>query len=81
MATKQILHPLVDALPDAALDEAERRLRALQTDDRVARAHLLAPYDDELETEDQRRAVAKAHADFQAGRTVSMDEIEREFGV
>jgi hypothetical protein len=81
MTSKQILHQLVDTLPDGVLDEAERLLRALQTDDPVVRAHLLAPYDDEAETEDERRAVAEARADFEAGRVISMDEIKREFGV
>ena len=81
MTSKRILHQLVDSLPEGALAEAERHLRALQTDDPVARAHLLAPDDDEAETEDERRAVAEARADFEAGHVVSMDEIKREFGV
>jgi pimeloyl-ACP methyl ester carboxylesterase len=72
---------LDEQTPKGALAAAERQLRVLQTDDPVARAHLLAPYDDEPETKDERRAVAEANAELQAGRVLSMDEIKREFGV
>jgi hypothetical protein len=81
MPIKEALHRLVDSLPDDALEEAERYLRALQSDDPVVRAHLLAPYDDEPETEEERRTVAEAREDLRAGRVVSMDEIKGEFSV
>lgn len=38
-----------------------------------------APLDDEPETEEERQAVAEAEADIAAGRTVSLDELLREF--
>jgi hypothetical protein len=80
MATKDTLRHLIDTLPDTALDEAECYLTALQTDDPVLRAALLAPYDDEPETEEERAAVDEALEDVREGRMVSMQEIEREFG-
>ena len=79
MATKESLHRLVDALPEGAWDEAERYLQALQTDDPVLRALLLAPWDDEPETDEERAAVEEAREDLRQGRTVSMDEVMREF--
>jgi predicted transcriptional regulator len=38
-----------------------------------------APEDDEPWTADDEAAVAEADADFEAGRTVSHEEIKREF--
>lgn len=80
MTSRDSPHHLIDTLPDTALDGAERYLTALQSDDPVLRAALLAPYDDEPETEEERAAVDEALEDVRAGRLVSMQEIEREFG-
>ncbi len=70
MSSKDVLHQLVDSLPERALREAERYLRALQTEDPVLRAALLAPYDDEPETEDERAGVADALAEVARGELV-----------
>jgi hypothetical protein len=78
--SRDTLHHLVDALPDAALNDAARYLEALGTADPVLRALLLAPEDDEPETDEERAAVAEAEEDVRQGRLVSMEEIEREFG-
>jgi hypothetical protein len=80
MATRDTLHHLVDALPDAEVDAAERYLAALQSDP-MLRALLTAPTDDEPETDEERAAVAEAEEDVRQGRVVSMEEIKREFGV
>lgn len=80
MSSKDTLHHLVDTLPDSEIDEAERYLRALQTDDPVLRTLLTAPLDDEPETDEERAAVAEAYEDVRQGRLVSMEEIERQFG-
>jgi hypothetical protein len=70
MTTKYRLHQLVDALPDNELDEAERLLAALMTDDPVLRAVRLAPLDEEDETEDERAAVQEARAERDRGELV-----------
>jgi hypothetical protein len=77
MANKEALHQLVDALPESEWEHAERLLTALTTTDPVLRALLLAPEDDEPETDDERAAVAEARADLAAGRVVLHDEARR----
>ena len=67
---KDALHQLVDTLPDAVLGEAERYLRALQTEDPLLRAALLAPYDDEPESEEERAGVLQARAEVARGELV-----------
>ena len=47
--TREALHRLIDALPEATLDDAARYLEALSTDDPVLRSILLAPEDEEPE--------------------------------
>jgi hypothetical protein len=75
---RQTLHHLVDALPEAALADAERYLQALATDDPVLRAILLAPEDEEPETDEERQATAEAEADAGAGRVISHAEARRQ---
>jgi predicted transcriptional regulator len=70
MTTKYRLHQMVDALPDNELDEAERLLAALMTDDPVLRAVRLAPLDDEAETDDERAAVQEGLAERDRGELV-----------
>ena len=78
MTTKQELHHLVDELPDQALPEAARRLEPLR--DPVLASMLTAPIDDEPETAEEREGIAEARADDAAGRVISQNGIEREFG-
>ncbi len=59
LADRDALHRLVDALPDAAVSEAERLLEALASEDPVIQAARLAPLDDEPETPDEVAAVPK----------------------
>jgi hypothetical protein len=75
--SRDTLHHLVDALPDGALDDAARYLEALGTADPVLRALLLAPEDDESETDEERAATVEAEADATAGRVVSQAEARR----
>jgi hypothetical protein len=76
-ASRQALHGLVDALPDAALDTAVRCLEALTTDDPILRAILFAPESDDSDTEEEEQATAEAEADAAAGRVVSHAEARR----
>ena len=50
------------------------------TADPLLQKLLEAPEDDELETEDERAAVAEAEEDFKSGRVSSHEELKREFG-
>ncbi len=82
MTTREALYHLIDELPDEALPEAERSLEALQQRRNRGLPRVLAeaPPDDEPETEEDRAAVAEAWADYRAGRVVSHEEMQREFG-
>jgi hypothetical protein len=79
--SRDSLHRLVDALPDAALDAAARYLEALGRPDPVLRALLLAPTDDEPETDEERAAVAEARADYGRGEWATLEEVRRELGL
>ncbi|HTA14639.1 MAG TPA: hypothetical protein VK781_07255 [Solirubrobacteraceae bacterium] len=66
MTVKERLHNAVEAMND---EEAQVALRTLaeSSGDPVAWMLDHAPLDDEPETEDERRAVAEAHADREQG--------------
>ena len=66
---------IVDHLDD---DEAALWLQAVQTGDPVLLRALLAPADDEPETDEEREAVATARADVAAGRVRTTAELRRE---
>ena len=70
MSTKEILHRLVDQLPEAESVETERLLKALQIQDPVLRAIALAPVDDEPETDEERAAVQEALDELARGELV-----------
>jgi hypothetical protein len=59
-----LLHAVVDALPDAALDEVSRYLAA-HRDDPVLRSLLRAPPEDEAPSPTEEARLAKAWADNQ----------------
>jgi hypothetical protein len=73
MTSRDTLHRLVDSLPDSALSEAERYLLALETTDPVLRAALLAPYDDEPETDEERAGVLEARTEAARGELVDVE--------
>jgi hypothetical protein len=81
MATRDTLRHLIDTLPDAVLDEAERYLTALQTDDPVLRAALLAPVDDEPESPEEAAAVQEARDALARGDAYTLEEVRRELGL
>ena len=74
------LHVLVDALPDADLDEARRLLSTLTGIDPALRTALLAPLDDEPFTDDERQAFEAAEDAYRRGEWVSGDDVRREIG-
>jgi hypothetical protein len=75
--TKEVLHRVIDTLPDSELEEAARLLAGLGIDDPVLRAVLAAPLDDEPETPEEAAAVQEARDDVAAGRIVSHEEARR----
>ncbi|HLH22574.1 MAG TPA: hypothetical protein VK066_08630 [Chloroflexota bacterium] len=81
MGSKDTLHRLVDALPETAVDEAERRLQALSTEDPVWRAALLAPLDDEAETPEESAALAEGREAIARGDVYSLEDVRRELGL
>jgi uncharacterized protein (DUF433 family) len=76
MMTKEGLHQLIDALPESELDEAARLLAALETTDPVLRALLLAPEDDEPETDEERAAVDEARQAARRGEVFTLEDVE-----
>jgi hypothetical protein len=77
MTTKEMLHRLVDALPEPMRDEAEELLRGLQqrAADPLLRALAGAPEDDEPETEEEREAVAEARAEVAHGEVEPWEKV------
>jgi hypothetical protein len=92
MTVRELLHQLVDELPERELDEARELLQGLSrrhaaagylpTRDTVGLPPILAdaPIDDEPLTEADEAALAEAYKDLREGNVVSMAEIHREFG-
>jgi hypothetical protein len=76
MTTKEALKRLIDDLPD---ERAERLLDAVQ--DPVILARITAPFDDEPETDEERRAVADARAEVARGDLISTDQLSRDLGL
>ena len=70
VSTKEVLHRLVDQLPEAETLEAERLLKALQIQDPVLRAIALAPVDDEPETDEERAGVQEALDELARGEVI-----------
>jgi hypothetical protein len=79
MTTRDALHRLIDALPDAALPEAERvlvRLTAPAAADPVLQAFLDAPVDDEPLSAADVSAIEEGKADLAHTRRVSLEQYE-----
>jgi len=79
MTTREALYRLVDSIPAAQLDDAHKLLEPLA--DPVLTALANAPYDDEPETEEERKAVAEGRAALDAGDYMTLDEVRRELGL
>ncbi len=83
MTTREMLHRLVDELPDSELQAARRMLNYLRLtgDDRLLETLLEAPFDDEPETPEEAAAVAEAWEAVRRGEVVPLDEVRRELGL
>jgi hypothetical protein len=82
MCQRATLHRLVDSLPDEDLTTAGRLLVGLtMTADAVERALLLAPADDEPDTDDDDGGLSEARRELARGEGISTEEIERELGL
>jgi hypothetical protein len=79
MTTRQVVHQLLDELPDELLAMAAERLAALR-DDAFLRFLVTAPVDDEPLDDEDLAALAEARAAFERGETISLDEFERRHG-
>jgi hypothetical protein len=91
VTVRELLHQLVDALPERELDEARELLQRLSrrnaaagdqpTSDIAGLPPILAnaPIDDEPLTDEEEAALAEAYEDLRQGNVVSMAEIQREF--
>jgi len=82
MSQRATLHRLVDSLPEDDLTTAGRLLAGLAvTADPVERALLLAPPDDEPDTDDEDGGLTEARRELARDEGVSTDELERELGL
>jgi hypothetical protein len=78
--SRDILHDLVDRIPEEELAAAERFLEYLAVSP-AYRAALSAPPDDEPVTEADALAIQRVREEVRAGSVVTHDEILREFGL
>jgi|HubBroStandDraft_3_1064219.scaffolds.fasta_scaffold00815_3 hypothetical protein len=82
MCRRTTLHRLVDSLPEEDLETAGRLLVGLRvTADAVERALLLAPADDEPDTDDEDGGLTEARRELARGEGISTEQIERELGL
>ncbi|HZS02704.1 MAG TPA: hypothetical protein VFE37_28590 [Chloroflexota bacterium] len=81
MSERGLLHAVIDALPDEALDEVSRYLAA-HCDHPVLRALLLAPPEDEELSSEEIAMLEAARADRATGsaRYISDEELARRIG-
>ena len=78
MTTKDVLHRLIDELPDSELETARRLLEPLRAgDDPVLRAFLTAPDDDEPLTPEEIAEIEAARQEVARGDVVSWDEVKK----
>jgi len=82
MFHRATLHRLVDSLPEEDLTTAGRVLVGLTaTADVVERALLLAPTDDEPDTDDLDGGLTEARRELARGEGISTEELRRELGL
>jgi predicted transcriptional regulator len=78
--TRDLVHHLIDELPDAMLEEAARRLTDLR-DDQFLRAFLEAPEDDEPLTDEDVAAIEAGKAEIARGEVSDWEDVkQRIFG-
>ncbi len=78
MTAREELHAYVEQIPEA---DAALWLQAIRSNDVVLLRALLAPLDDEPESDEERAAVAEAKAEYARGETMSTDELRRQLGL
>lgn len=78
--SRDVLHDLVDRIPEEELAAAKTFLEYLAVSP-AYRAALSAAQDDEPVTENDAEAIQRAREDVRAGRVISHDEILREFNL
>ncbi len=76
---KQQAHELIERLPPRQLTAVVGLLEAML--DPVSRAIAHAPFDDEPETDEERRAVAEAKAWFEKNPGIPFEEVLSDFGL
>jgi hypothetical protein len=74
--TRDLVHHLIDELPDTLLEEAARRLTDLR-DDQFLRAFLEAPEDDEPLTADEVAAIEEGKAEIARGEVSDWEDVKR----
>ena len=81
MPTRRQLHDLVDRLPETEILAVHRMLLVCNADPALY-ALLTAPLDDEPVTDQERRAVAEARAEVEAGaKCYTTEELNKELGL
>jgi len=81
VATRQVLHRLVDQLPDSELDYARRYLVFLRkTADPFLQALLEAPEDDEPTTPEEDAAAKEGWDEYLRGEGRPWEEVRKELG-
>ena len=79
---KEELHGLIDELAERDLYTAKHFLAYLRNiRDPMMQKLVETPYEDEPLTEEDIAALDEAYEDLKAGRTVTMEELERELGL
>ena len=82
MVTREDLHNMIDFLPDSILAAGGQAfLDFLKKEDQVLYALIVAPEDDEPETEEERAEVADAYADIAQGNVISHEELKQKLGL
>lgn len=82
MCQRSTLHRLVDSLLEEDLTTAGRLLAGpAVTGNPVERALLLAPTDDEPDTDDADGGLTEARRELAWGEGISSEELERELGL
>jgi hypothetical protein len=80
MTTKERLHRLVDELSEEEAGDALDFIASRHTDPLIRRLDS-APLEDEEISAEEEAAAAEGRADIAAGRTSSLEEVKREFGL
>ncbi|MGH9663140.1 MAG: hypothetical protein ACRD9L_01790 [Bryobacteraceae bacterium] len=78
--SRDVLHHLIDRIPEEELPAAKRFLEYLAVSP-AYRAALSTSQDDEPVTRDNAAAIERAREEVRSGKTISHNEILREFGL